>query len=158
MQIEMVDPKLLKKAEYNPRIITETEMTKLRRSIVEFGFVEPVVVNQFPGRENVIVGGHQRVDAAIAENLIVVPCVNVNLPLPREKLLNLALNRISGVFDDEKLRDVITDLQLTEDGISLSGFDEAEIEKLLKNIDSDTNTLLDERPTKFKCPECGYEW
>lgn len=51
----------LKPAEYNPRRMTEKQKQDIRNSLTEFGLVDPIIVNTFKGRENVIVGGHQRV-------------------------------------------------------------------------------------------------
>lgn len=124
----------LKPARYNPRKISNEEMEKLARSIKEFGFVEPVVVNQHAGRKNVIIGGHQRIEAAKRLGMKEVPVVYVNLNADKEKLLNLALNRISGSWDEEKLGKLLNGLEKTNDiDILLSGFDSSEIDDLLKN-------------------------
>lgn len=58
-KIETISPALLNPSAYNPRTISAGEFAKLRRSLREFGFVEPVVVNN----GNKIIGGHQRVRA-----------------------------------------------------------------------------------------------
>ena len=47
-------------AEYNPRKISEKQKKDLRESLEKFGFVDPVIVNTHPERENIIIGGHQR--------------------------------------------------------------------------------------------------
>lgn len=120
----------LKAADYNPRVMPESQMLKLRQSLREFGFVEPVVVNQHPGREGVIIGGHQRVKAAELEGMTDVPCLMVNLDPTKEKLLNLALNRIHGEWDKDKLIEVIKTIDLEGGDLSLSGFEEIEINDL----------------------------
>jgi ParB/RepB/Spo0J family partition protein len=107
MRIQQVKIIELRPAEYNPRAMSEAEMAKLMKSIMQFGFVDPAIVNQYPGRENVIVGGHQRVEAAKKLGYEEVPVVYVNLDLNKEKLLNLALNRIQGSWDEEKLRTLL---------------------------------------------------
>ncbi len=121
-------------AEYNPRKMPDDEMKKLIRSIQEFGFVEPVVVNQHPGRENIIIGGHQRVLAAKTLGYEEVPVVYVSLPPEKEKLLNLALNRISGSWEEEKLAALLSELEEADVDLFLSGFNSAEIDELLKNF------------------------
>lgn len=107
MDVKLIPIKDLKFAEYNPRSITTSQFEKLRQSIREFGFVEPVVVNSFKGRENVIVGGHMRVRAAEAEGWTEVPCHFVSLDAQKEKLLNIALNRIHGEWDEGKLAELV---------------------------------------------------
>src|SRR5258706_12252145 len=87
-------------APYNPRTIEDHDLDALRRSLRHFGTVEPVVVNKRSGR---IVGGHQRVKAALAEEIATLPVVYVDLDDPSEKQLNLALNRIRGEFAEAKL-------------------------------------------------------
>jgi len=80
----------LKRAEYNPRKISDREMEKLKRSISTFGFVEPVIINKHSGRENTVIGGHQRINAAEALGIAEVPYYPVDLPLAKEKALNIA--------------------------------------------------------------------
>src|SRR6266705_2170884 len=106
MQIFQVPITKIRFADYNPRKISDAEMTSLKRSIERFGFVDPVVVNRRRGKQwsaaergAVIVGGHQRVRAARELGHKAVPVVYVELPPDDEKLLNLALNKIGGEFD-----------------------------------------------------------
>lgn len=115
----------LKPAAYNPRKIDDLTMVKLRRSLEEFGFVEPLVVN----KDMTVVGGHQRLKAAEAMGLTEVPCVMVDLPKPAEQALNLALNKISGDWDTDKLSALLE--ALDDRSRVLSGFEQREIEKAL---------------------------
>ncbi len=107
---------------YNPRKISPHDLTALRRSLREFGAVEPVVVNRRSGR---IVGGHQRVKAAAAESIESLPVVYVDLDEPREKQLNLALNRIAGEFDRDSLAAILKDLKGLDEDLGLTGFTDA---------------------------------
>lgn len=129
----------LKPAEYNPRRMPELEMEKLRRSIVEFGFVEPVVAR---AEDMMIVGGHQRVLAyrSLLEqrgedpDKKKVPVVFVEgMSDERAKLLNLALNRISGEWDYDKLTGIFEELgaEWSDDVHGLTGFDAREVEDIL---------------------------
>jgi len=104
-------------APYNPRKISSHDLDALRRSLKFFGTVEPIIVNKRSGR---IVGGHQRVRAAAAEGIETLPVVHVDLDEPSEKQLNLALNRISGEFDLEKLAEVLGDLEAAGADLGLS--------------------------------------
>ncbi len=115
-------------APYNPRRISDHDLAALQRSIRFFGTVEPIVCNR---RSNRIIGGHQRVRAAQAEGLEEFPVVWVDLDEPSEKQLNLALNRISGDWDDEKLRAVLAELNAEGADLALTGFDDTELENLL---------------------------
>ena len=69
-------------ADYNPRTIDKTKAERLARSLDEFGFLEPVVVNRHTGR---VVGGHQRINAARTLGRTTVPVVYVDLDDDREK-------------------------------------------------------------------------
>jgi len=132
----MVNPKRLNPSAYNPRVMSPEEMEKLRRSIREFGLVEPIVV-QMPG--NRIIGGHQRVEAAIAEGLARVPVFRRRMSDAKAKILNLALNKISGEWDHDKLRALFAELKIEEEDLDLTGFDTDEIEKELSAALEDTN-------------------
>lgn len=89
----------LKEAEYNPRQISKDDFQQLCRSIKEFGFAEPLVVNQHPSRMNVVIGGHQRLKAARVLGYTKLPCYLLNLPEEKERELNVRLNRNTGEFD-----------------------------------------------------------
>lgn len=117
-------------AEYNPRKISDKELQKLVRSIREFGFVQPVVINTAKCRKNVVVGGHQRIKAAELAGLDEVPVVEVKLDEEKEKALNLALNKISGEWDSGALADVIESIKAS-DALLATGFDDIEISRIL---------------------------
>jgi hypothetical protein len=90
-------------AEYNPRQITDKQFEQLKDSLKRFGFVDPVLVNMHPDRENIIVGGHMRTKAAQSLGYSDVPCVELNLTLEQEKELNIRLNKSGGTFDFDML-------------------------------------------------------
>src|SRR5262245_32133502 len=95
-------------APYNPRTMPAHELDALSRSMRQFGPVQPIVVNLRTGR---IVGGHRRVKAAAAEGIATLPVVHVDLDDPSEKQLNLALNRIGGVFDTGAVAALLAELE-----------------------------------------------
>ena len=103
MELRNLDISLLVPADYNPRKATKRESEQIRKSLEEFGTVEPAVVNMHPGREYTIIGGHQRVQAAKDLGWTEYPCSLVNLPLAAEKRLNLKLNKIGAQWDADKL-------------------------------------------------------
>lgn len=127
-------------APYNPRSIQDHDLDALRRSLRYFGTVEPIVVNRRSGR---IVGGHQRVKAAMAEEIESLPVVYVDLDDPSEKQLNLALNRIHGEWDEAKLEVLLRELETLGADLDLTGFAEAEIEALLRGDDQPVDGLTD---------------
>ena len=121
-------------AEYNPRVDLkpgDKEYDKLKRSIEEFGYVEPIIYNK---RNNTVVGGHQRLKVLKDLGYTDIDVVEVDLNENDEKALNIALNKVSGDWDNEKLEELLNELNNEADfDISLTGFDENEIEELLKS-------------------------
>lgn len=145
-------------AEYNPRKDLkpgDAEYEKLKRSVEQFGYVEPVIWNKTTGR---VVGGHQRLKVLIDMGYTEVDCVVVELNEEKEKALNIALNKISGEWDKDKLALLITDLQGAYFDVSFTGFEPAEIDDLFKDTlydkikedDFDVSAEL-EKPVFSKC-------
>ena len=118
----------------NPRRISEEELDSLERSIRQFGFVQPVLARREDG---VVIGGHQRLVAARRLGLATVPVSFLDLSIEQARLLNLALNKIGGSFDDALLARLLADLQaMPEIDLTLSGFGEDEIADLLRSLET----------------------
>lgn len=135
MQIEKIEISKLNPAKYNPRKYLkpgDSEYEKLKRSISEFGYVEPIIWNKRTGN---IVGGHQRYKILKDLNYQDAECVVVDLDEVHEKALNVALNKISGEFDIPLLTDLLKDLSVNDFDVSLTGFDEDEIPDLFSDAD-----------------------
>jgi DNA modification methylase len=133
MNIETIRIDELIPADYNPRKDLkpgDPEYEKLKRSVQQFGYVEPVIWNKTTGH---VVGGHQRIKVLKELGLAELECVVVEMDEEKEKALNIALNKISGEWDKEKLALLITDLQGADFDISLTGFEPAEIDDLFKD-------------------------
>lgn len=133
MTIETIKVERLLPADYNPRKDLkpgDAEYEKLKRSIEQFGYVEPVIWNKTTGR---VVGGHQRLKVLLDMGITEVECVVVEMDEENEKALNIALNKISGEWDKDKLALLISDLQGTDFDVSLTGFEPAEIDALFKD-------------------------
>ena len=131
--IQQVSPYQLRPFPGNPRQMSKEELEKLKRSIQQFGFVEPLVVRK---QDNTIIGGHQRWEAAKALGLAAVPVVYVDLTGAQAKALNLALNKIHGEWDLPKLGELLEELRdLPDLDETLSGFDDREIETLLSELE-----------------------
>lgn len=150
--MEKILIKKLNPAKYNPRSISEIELTRLKNLIKEFGLVEPLVVN----KDYTVIGGHQRLKVLQELNYKEADCIVVNLDKKKEKLLNLALNKISGEWDNEKLTDIFQLFDIDE--LNISGFDVGEINEIL-NFEEPAQPEFDENvETINKCPKCGYEY
>jgi DNA modification methylase len=132
--IEHLSPDELRPDPANPRRISDAELEALTRSIREFGFIDPVIARR---EDKTVIGGHQRLLAARRLGMKTVPVVLVDLSVEQARVLNLALNRISGAWDQELLARLLADLQPV-DGVdlTLTGFAEDEVAKLLKSLDS----------------------
>jgi len=116
-------------APYNPRTISPGQLAALGRSLATFGAVEPVVANR---RTGLIVGGHQRVRAAQGEGIKTLPVVWVDLDETQERQLNLALNRISGEWDEVALAALLEEMGAA--AINLTGFESAEVDELIDRM------------------------
>src|SRR5680860_443162 len=118
----------------NPRRISEKDLEALTRSMREFGLVDPLVARR---ETRVVIGGHQRLLAARKLGLRTVPVVFLDLDEERARLLNVALNKISGECDPELLGRLLAGLAENPDlDLSLSGFDGKEIDQLLRGLES----------------------
>ena len=112
----------LKPAEYNPRKKLkpgDKEYEKIKNSIEEFGFADPLVVNA----DMTIIGGHQRLTVAMDLGYTEVPCAVVDIDKVREKALNIALNKITGAWDENLLADLLQDIQDSDFDLDKTGFD-----------------------------------
>jgi len=133
MLIEKIQTDRLIPADYNPRKDLkpgDPEYEKLKRSLEEFGYVEPVIWNKITSH---VVGGHQRLKVLLDTGITEVECVVVEMDAEKEKALNVALNKISGDWDKDKLALLIADLQGADFDVSLTGFDPGEIDDLFKD-------------------------
>jgi len=133
MQIEKIRVDKLNPAPYNPRKDLkpgDPEYEKLKNSILTFGYVEPVLWNKRTGN---IIGGHQRFKILVELGKSEIDCVVVDMDEENEKALNVALNKVSGDWDKDKLILLIEDLQGVDFDVSLTGFDPAELDDLFKD-------------------------
>jgi site-specific DNA-methyltransferase (adenine-specific) len=132
-ELKMLPVSVLKPAEYNPRKKLkkgDKEYKKIENSIREFGFADPLVVNA----DMTIIGGHQRLTVAIDLGYTEVPCAVVDVDKTREKALNIALNKITGAWDDQMLADLLKDLENVNFNLDFTGFEAPEIGQLFSNI------------------------
>jgi len=138
----------------NARTHSKEQILQLRSSLREFGFVNPVIVD----KDLNIIAGHGRVLAAKEEGITEVPCVFVeHLTEAQKRAYIIADNRLAlnAGWDTEMLSVELAELQGVDFDLSLLGFDDSELNKLLGNIndvkddDFDVDSELS-RPTITK--------
>lgn len=122
-------------ASYNPRKKLkpgDAEYEKIKNSITEFGYVNPIIVNS----DMTIIGGHQRWSVLKALGYDEVDCVVIEIDKTKEKALNIALNKVTGEWNKELLADLIKDLQSLDYDVSMTGFEPPEIDELFNDVHS----------------------
>ncbi len=133
MNIQKINILKLKPSEYNPRKDLQPEdeeYIKIKNSILEFGYVAPVIINA----DMTVIGGHQRLKVLKELGYEEIQCIVVDLDKNKEKALNLALNKISGEWDNDKLEAILAELKETDIDMNITGFSNDEIDDILKDI------------------------
>lgn len=133
MEIKELPLKELKPAAYNPRKKLkkgDKEYEKIKQSLLKFGYVDPIIVNE----DLTVIGGHQRLTVLKDLDYETAKCVIVKLSKEDEKALNIALNKITGQWDETLLADLLLDLQESDFNLDLTGFEPPEIDNILSNV------------------------
>ena len=121
-------------AVYNPRQSLkkgDKEYEKIKNSILEFGYVEPIIINY----DMTVIGGHQRLTVLKDLGYKDVQCVVVEIKDENKvKALNIALNKITGVWNEQLLAELIGDLQKSNFNVDFTGFEPPEIEQLFSKV------------------------
>ena len=138
MELRKVQLSELKPAAYNPRVPLkpgDPEYEALALSIERNGYIEPIVVNS----DLTIISGHQRrtvmMDLGRTEAEVIV--VDIQDP-EREKAANIALNKITGRWDEKALYDLLIDLEQAGADLAETGFSTDDLQELFTNIDIET--------------------
>lgn len=137
LQIRQLKISELKPSEYNPRKWSEEQFRKLRESIEKFGIVDPLIVNAYGPRQNIVIGGNMRLAVLRDLGYDDVPIVYVSLDETRERDLNVRLNRTGGDWDYDLLKEF--DESLLVD----IGFDSEEIDEIFDIEDMNENNSFD---------------
>jgi ParB-like chromosome segregation protein Spo0J len=160
----------IRPAHYNPRkdlTPEDPEWRKIEKSITEFGYVEPLVINTVTGN---LISGHQRLKVMKAKGVKTIPVIEVEISDKdgistdrREKALNIALNKISGEWDYPALKEIlIEELDLGDLDIEITGFDQDELTALINSfkIDEEIEEGGSQEPKMIEvvCPECGHKF
>lgn len=118
----------IKPADYNPRVTLkpgDTEYEALKGSLDRFGLVEPLVWNERTGN---LVSGHQRLNILLANGETEAEVVVIDADEEDEKLANVAINKIEGDWDYEKLKELFEEIE--DEDIKFTGFTEEELNNL----------------------------
>lgn len=147
LEIVTVAISQLKPSEYNPKKMTKKQEEDITESIKRFGLVDPLIVNNFPSRENIIIGGHQRYHIMKKLGYKEIPVVFISLNEKQEKELNLRLHKNQGEFDLDLLKNFEQEL-LLDVGFESKELDEIftmddtpeifDLERELKKLDIET--------------------
>ena len=135
-EMQLVESEKLVPSANNARTHSPEQINKLRSSLREFGFINPVLVDKNFG----IIAGHGRVMAAKAENISKVPCVFVeHLTEAQKKAYILADNRLAldADWDEEILKIELENLKDLDFDISFTGFEDLELEKFFETSDKE---------------------
>ena len=162
-QIEQVSIEALIPYARNSRTHSDAQVAQIAASIKEFGFTNPVLIDQDAG----IIAGHGRTLAARKLGLKEVPCIRLsNLSEVQKKAYIIADNKLAlnAGWDDEMLKVEISELKDLDFDLSLIGFDADELQKLVEDVSfepatEDDQGKLDELDPKWICcPKCGSEF
>lgn len=127
-------------AVYNPRKISGQQYQALKKNIQKYGILSRLVVNAKTG--NTLVSGHQRLKIARELGFKTVPVQVISADTKNEYILNLALNKIEGSFDQDKLKDAVSTLMGFEGfntaDLDNTGFSQQEIDKMLAVKEAET--------------------
>lgn len=161
-KLKVVDVLLadLEPAAWNPRTLSSKDKNDLKRSLDNFGCVEPLLVRK---EDMSIIGGHQRYYVALELGWPDIPCVILDLTETQAKVLNVGLNKISGDWETDKLQELLAEIATEELEVDLTGFSDADMAAMGIYLDP---TLAPEptEPTKpetvpnIHCPKCGFEF
>lgn len=125
----------------------DDEYERLKVSIETFGYVDPIIINS----DGTVIGGHQRLNVLIDLGYTEADVAVVDLSKNDEKALNIALNKISGEWDDEKLASLFSELELDGYDLSLTGFADDELEQL--RVEFPTESSVDVETADEDIPE-----
>lgn len=161
MEIREIRLSELHPASYNPRKKLkkgDKEYEKIKQSLLKFGYVDPIIVN----KDLTVIGGHQRLTVLKDLDYETAKCVIVDLSKEDEKALNIALNKITGQWDDQLLADLLLNLQESDFNLDLTGFEPPEIDDILSNVHdkdlSDDDFDVEEELKKSTFSKRGDIW
>jgi ParB-like chromosome segregation protein Spo0J len=169
-KVELVEMKKIREYEQNPRLHDAANVEKLARSLREYGWTQPILIDG----EGVIVAGHGRYLAAKECKFERVPCIRLrNLSPDQLRAYRLADNRLAldAKWDDDLLKlelGEVFDLRATD--IDAIGFTQTELDRILKAANApgagsgdgsggpEFKQTDENVETQYECPSCHYQW
>lgn len=128
IKLEYVAIEKLKHYKGNPRYWSDKQTEDLKTSIQNFSFLEPLIINTAPGKENVVLSGNFRLEVAKKLGYKKLPVIKVHISDPKkEQELLLRMNKNTGSWSYELLKDFQVDLLME------TGFDDAELVQIWDN-------------------------
>lgn len=154
MNIRKVKLKDLKPVKYNPRKELkpgDKEYEDLKNSISKFGYVNLIIVDE----ENNVIGGHQIIPVLKELGYKEIEVVSVDISENDSKILNIALNKIHGDWDMDKLNDLLQEIKVESwDDFGLTGFDmksfDEMVEEMEKSNNEESKSTKDMNPDEIK--------
>lgn len=137
VKIERIKLGEAKFPDYNPRVDVTLQPKfheSLKKSLDRFGYVEPVVWNRRTGN---IVGGNQRAKVLLEKGVSEADVIVVDVDEVTEKAMNVALNKITGTWDKEKLGSLLDELSALPELLPFTGFSKDEVDKLTGSLDEE---------------------
>lgn len=163
MKIGIEEIKKLKERKGNPNRMSKEQIEALKKSITKFGELQPIIIDQ----NNLIIDGHQRVEAYKQLNKTQIPVIKLNLTKESDKLiLSQVMNRLKGnhvpELDAAEYKRILSNAEM-EDLTSLTAISEQEILNAIENAEREPNNADSEERDKLygieiECPKCHHKW
>jgi len=140
METKKIKISEVKPSDYNPRTISEKDYNNLKKSVKTFGILRPLIINSTTGN---LISGHQLIKVLIEEGIEETEAIFLNLTEEQEKALNLAMNKISGEFEEDKLIEILQQIdEKNQDLLGQTGFNTEEINYLLGLREKDKQQMF----------------
>ena len=140
METKKIKISEVKPSEYNPRKISEKDYNNLKKSVKTFGILRPLIINQTTGN---LISGHQLLKVLTEEKIEETEAIFLKITEEQEKALNLAMNKISGEFEEDKLIELLQQIdEKNQDLLGQTGFNTEEINYLLGLREKDKQQMF----------------
>lgn len=165
MKIGIEEIKKLKERSGNPNIMSKEQIESLKKSISKFGELQPILIDQ----DNIIIDGHQRVEAYKQLNKTQIPVIRLNLKKDADKkLLSQIMNHVKGkddpLLEAVEFKEILKEIDM-EEFSSLTSISEQEILNIIEASEKETEEKSKdigqvEQLGKMlcTCPKCGHEF
>lgn len=162
MKIEFIDINKIIPYEDNPRVHSDIQIEQISKSIKEFGFTVPILIDE---NKNVI-AGHGRLEASKSLQLKEVPTITIsNLTDQQKKAYIIADNQLTlnSNWNEDLLKSQLSFLTENNFDLNLLGFEDAQLDNYFKEIEEidltdDFKEFDEEIETQHQCPKCGFKW